>query len=196
MAGEYRLAAVDVLPLLQRLVSIDSVNPALGGPGEAEIAAFVAEWARDAGLEVELDEAAPGRPNVIATAKGTGGGRTLLLNAHTDTVGHTGMPDPLAPRLEAGRLYGRGVLRHERRARRGARRGRRGPETRPARRRDRHRSRRRGAREHRYAVGARPGARRRRDRGGADADERLRGPQGVRRLRDRDGGPGGAWIAP
>ena len=99
---------MDVLPLLQRLVSIDSVNPALGGPGESEIAAFVAEWARGAGLEVELDEAAPGRPNVIATAKGTGGGRTLLLNAHTDTVGHTGMPAPLAPRLEAGRLYGRG----------------------------------------------------------------------------------------
>ena len=76
-----------LLPLLERLVSIDSVNPGLGGPGEAEIAAFVAEWAREAGLEVELDEAAPGRPNVIATARGSGGGETLLLNAHLDTVG-------------------------------------------------------------------------------------------------------------
>jgi acetylornithine deacetylase/succinyl-diaminopimelate desuccinylase-like protein len=61
---------VDVIPLLQRLVSIDSVNPGLGGGGEEEIATFVAEWARGAGLEVELDEAAPARPNVIATAKG------------------------------------------------------------------------------------------------------------------------------
>ena len=78
---------MELLPLLERLVSIDSVNPGLGGPGEAEIAAFVAEWARDAGLEVELDEAAPGRPNVIATARGSGGGKTLLLNAHLDTVG-------------------------------------------------------------------------------------------------------------
>jgi acetylornithine deacetylase/succinyl-diaminopimelate desuccinylase-like protein len=105
---EYRLAAVDVLPLLERLVSIDSVNPGLGGGGEAEIAAFVAEWADGAGLEVELDEAAPGRPNVITTARGTGGGRTLLLNAHTDTVGHGGMADPLVPRVQEGRLFGRG----------------------------------------------------------------------------------------
>jgi acetylornithine deacetylase len=105
---EYRLGAVDVLPLLERLVSIDSVNPDLGGAGEAEIAAFVAEWARGAGLEVELDEAAPGRPNVIATARGSGGGRTLLLNAHTDTVGHGGMADPLVPRVQEGRLFGRG----------------------------------------------------------------------------------------
>jgi acetylornithine deacetylase/succinyl-diaminopimelate desuccinylase-like protein len=99
---------VDVLPLLERLVSIDSVNPGLGGVGEAEIAAFVADWARGVGLEVELDEAAPGRPNVIATARGTGGGRTLLLNAHTDTVGHGGMADPLVPRVQEGRLFGRG----------------------------------------------------------------------------------------
>ena len=91
---------MDVLPLLERLVSIDSVNPGLGGGGEEEIATFVAEWARGAGLEVELDEAAPGRPNVIATARGSGGGRTLLLNAHLDTVGYGGMADPLVPRVE------------------------------------------------------------------------------------------------
>src|SRR6266536_1178563 len=70
---------------------------------------FIAEWARGAGLAVELDEAAPGRPNVIATARGTGGGRTLLLNAHTDTVGYRGMANPLTPRVEDGRLYGRGA---------------------------------------------------------------------------------------
>jgi len=99
---------VDVLPLLERLVSIESVNPGLGGGGEAEIAAFVAEWARGAGLEVELDEAAPGRPNVIATARGRGGGRTLLLNAHMDTVGFGAMTEPLVPTIEDGRLHGRG----------------------------------------------------------------------------------------
>jgi acetylornithine deacetylase/succinyl-diaminopimelate desuccinylase-like protein len=100
---------VEVIPLLERLVSIDSVNPGLGGRGEQEIAMFVAEWAGEAGLEVELDEAAPGRPNVIVTARGSGGGRTLLLNAHLDTVGYEGMADALAPRVVDGRLYGRGA---------------------------------------------------------------------------------------
>src|SRR4051794_8358407 len=99
-----------MLPLLERLVSIDSVNPGLGGRGEAEIAAFVAEWAAAAGLEVELDEAAPGRSNVICTARGSGGGKTLLLNGHLDTVGFGAMHEPLRPRVESGRLYGRGAF--------------------------------------------------------------------------------------
>lgn len=97
-----------LLPLLERLVSIDSVNPGLGGGGEGEIAAFVADWAREAGLDVAVHEVEPGRPNVIATARGTGGGRTLLLNGHLDTVGLGAMTDPLVPRVEDGRLYGRG----------------------------------------------------------------------------------------
>ncbi len=99
---------MEVLPLLEQLVAIDSVNPGLGGSGEAEIAAFVAEWAGEAGLEVSLDEVAAGRPNVIATARGTGGGRTLLLNGHLDTVGHGAMADPLVPRIDGDRLHGRG----------------------------------------------------------------------------------------
>jgi acetylornithine deacetylase len=46
---------------------------------------------------------------VIAVARGSGGGRTLILNAHTDTVGVAGMTDPLVGRLEGGRLFGRGA---------------------------------------------------------------------------------------
>ena len=74
------------------LVAIDSVNPDLvpGGAGEAEIADFVAGWLSEAGLEVELDEAAPGRPSVVAVARGSGGGASLMLNAHMDTVGSRG----------------------------------------------------------------------------------------------------------
>ena len=87
------------------------MNPTLipGGAGEAAIARFVAEWLERAGLEVTLEEVAPGRPNVIAVARGSGGGRSLLLNAHTDTVGVAGMETPHEPRLENGRLYGRGA---------------------------------------------------------------------------------------
>ena len=95
--------------LLAELVGIDSVNPAFGpGAGEAEIAAFVAGWLEEAGLEVEVAEAAPGRPNVVGRARGRGGGRTLLLNGHLDTVGYAGMTEPLVPRVEGRRLYGRG----------------------------------------------------------------------------------------
>jgi acetylornithine deacetylase len=101
----------ELTELLSKLVAIDSVNPTLipGGAGEAAIAGFVAEWLERAGLEVSLQVAAPGRSNVIAVARGSGGGRTLLLNAHTDTVGVGGMEAPYEPRLEDGRLYGRGA---------------------------------------------------------------------------------------
>lgn len=97
--------------LLARLVAIDSRNPALvaGGPGEAEIAQVVAAFLREAGLEVALVEPRPGRPSVIGRLRGSGGGRALLLNAHMDTVGFGAMANPLAPRVEDGRLYGRGA---------------------------------------------------------------------------------------
>jgi acetylornithine deacetylase len=97
--------------LVGSLVAIDSVNPDLvpGGAGEAEIAAFVAGWLRGAGLDVELDEPAPGRPSVVGVAHGSGGGRSLMLNAHMDTVGVEGMQRPFEPVVRDGRLYGRGA---------------------------------------------------------------------------------------
>jgi len=103
--------AGDVAKLLADLVAIDSINPDLvqGAAGETELAHFVADWCRRAGLEVETEEAASRRPNVIATARGSGGGRSLLLNAHMDTVGVAGMDAPFAARVADGRLYGRGA---------------------------------------------------------------------------------------
>ncbi len=100
-----------LIELTADLVRIDSVNPDLvpGGAGEGEIAGFVASWLEGAGLEVETEEVAPGRFNVVGIARGSGGGRSLLLNAHMDTVGTAGMDAPLEPRLENGRLYGRGA---------------------------------------------------------------------------------------
>jgi acetylornithine deacetylase len=102
----------DARELLADLVAIESINPDLvpGGSGEAGIARFVAEWLEQAGLEVEMPEAAPGRPNVLGRARGSGGGRTLLLNAHMDVVGVDGMADPFSPRVEGDRMYGRGAF--------------------------------------------------------------------------------------
>ena len=98
--------------LLGRLVSTDSVNPDLvpGASGEGAVASFVAAWLRDRGLEVHVEEALPGRPNVVAVARGSGSGRSLMLNAHTDTVGVSGVKAPFQPRVRGGRMYGRGAL--------------------------------------------------------------------------------------
>lgn len=107
-------AAVDeaaVLDLLADLVRIDSVNPLLvpGAAGERMIAGFVADRLERAGIATRTTDVAPGRPNVHARLSGLGQGRTLLLNAHMDTVGVAGMSiPPFEPAVRDGRLYGRG----------------------------------------------------------------------------------------
>jgi acetylornithine deacetylase len=100
-----------ITDLLAQLVAIDSVNPSLvpGGAGEARIAAFVAGWLTERGLEVTVDEPLPGRPSVVGVARGTGGGPSLMLNAHMDTVTVEGMDRPHEPVVRDGRLYGRGA---------------------------------------------------------------------------------------
>jgi acetylornithine deacetylase len=100
-----------ITDLLAQLVAIDSVNPSLvpGGAGEARIAAFVAGWLTERGLEVTVDEPLPGRPSVVGVARGTGGGPSLMLNAHIDTVTVEGMDRPHEPVVRDGRLYGRGA---------------------------------------------------------------------------------------
>ncbi len=97
--------------LLSDLVAINSVNPDLvpGAAGEGELARFVGTWLEHEGLEVQMIEAAPGRPNVVGIAKGSGGGKTLVLNGHMDTVGTEGMSQPHRPTVKDGRLYGRGA---------------------------------------------------------------------------------------
>ena len=97
--------------LICRLVEIESVNPDLvaSGSGETEIARFVASWLTSAGLEVEVIEPLPGRPSVVGVLRGTGGGQSLMLNAHMDTVGAGGMADAFSPRVADGRVYGRGA---------------------------------------------------------------------------------------
>ncbi|GHH29067.1 ArgE/DapE family deacylase [Lentzea cavernae] len=99
--------------LLADLISIDSVNPDLvpGGNGERQITGFCADWFRARGFEVHRLEERPGRPSLVAVRKGTGGGKSLMLNGHVDTVGLAGYDgDPLAPVVEDGKMYGRGTF--------------------------------------------------------------------------------------
>ena len=99
-----------VITLLRDLVAIDSVNPSLvpGGAGEAAVAGRIAEALRLGGIDVEVTDVAPGRPNVVGVVQGTAPGRSLILCGHTDTVGVEGMAAPFDPVVRDGRLHGRG----------------------------------------------------------------------------------------
>jgi acetylornithine deacetylase len=99
------------LELLKRLIAVDSVNPSLvaGGAGEAEIAGLLEQELRGLGLAVQVEDAAPGRPNVVGVLEGRVRGRTLMLCGHTDTVGVVGMPEAFRPSERDGRIHGRGA---------------------------------------------------------------------------------------
>ena len=96
---------------LKKLVQINSVNPDLesGGGGEQEVGEYIIGLLNDMGIEAELDQLAPGRVNVTGIIRGKGDGPSLMLNAHMDTVGITGMEYPFSAKIENGKLYGRGA---------------------------------------------------------------------------------------
>lgn len=98
------------IKLLRELIAIDSVNPSLvpGGAGEKQIADAIAAELRAGGLDVELQEVTPGRPNVVGVLEGSPKGRSLMFCGHMDTVGVIGMDAPFDPVQKDGRIYGRG----------------------------------------------------------------------------------------
>lgn len=114
----------NAIRFLQDMVKIPSVTG-----DEAAIQAFVSDYMNGIGLEVDMwdtdweelkkhpgyrpvDRGYEGRPNIVATAKGTGGGRSLLLNGHTDVIpvgnGEGWSDNPWSAKIENGRIYGRG----------------------------------------------------------------------------------------
>ena len=101
---------LDEIALLCDLVAANSINPSLvpGAPGEGEAAEVARRAMAAAGLDVVLQEVAPGRPNVVGVLKGREPGPAVMFCGHLDTVGVDGMIDPFKPRIANGRLYGRG----------------------------------------------------------------------------------------
>jgi acetylornithine deacetylase len=95
--------------LIAALVACDSTNPGLvrGGAGEGAVAGLIAAELAGAGLDVEVTEVLPGRPNVVGRLRGTAGGPVLLLCGHSDVVA---APAGLfSPRVREGRMLGRGT---------------------------------------------------------------------------------------
>ncbi len=108
---EFALDRTFLLHTLQELVRINSVNPGIdpSGKGEREIALHISENLRNMGMEVNLLESTRGRPSVVGVLPGRGHGKSLMLNAHIDTVGVADMSEPFAAAVRNGRLYGRGA---------------------------------------------------------------------------------------
>jgi acetylornithine deacetylase len=109
----------EALDLLRELVAIVSVNPSYPGVdraayvgGESRCNDLLAERYRRAGLETHRVAVDPERSNLVGVRRGAGGGRSLLLNGHVDTVppveADRWQSDPFEPVLRNGRLYGLG----------------------------------------------------------------------------------------
>ncbi len=102
-----------LIELTQKVITINSENP----PGnERVLAEYIEKDMRSLGLEVKKYSYAPGRPNVIATLKGTwprtrARKEAILITPHIDTVplGSGWKNDPLGGRIANGRIYGRGA---------------------------------------------------------------------------------------
>ena len=96
---------------LANLVKINSINPDLmpDGPGEAEVAAYVRQSLEALAMDISWLEPLPNRVSVVGVRKGRSDGRSLMLNAHMDTVGIEGMTEPFSGAVRDGRLYGRGA---------------------------------------------------------------------------------------
>ncbi len=86
---------MDVVQLATELVAIDSTTGR-----EGRVVGVVAAWLRARGWRVNVQQVTPRRANIWATRAGGG----VTLSTHLDTV-----PPFIPPRLEGGRLYGRGA---------------------------------------------------------------------------------------
>jgi acetylornithine deacetylase len=107
-------SSVDPLPILKHLVSIPSVNPMgrdVSGDEyyEGRVTAWLVQYLESHNLPVEVVETADGRANVISRIDSPGSTKTVLLDAHQDTVPVDGMTiPPYEPTERDGRIYGRG----------------------------------------------------------------------------------------
>src|SRR5437762_2653117 len=105
-ASEYEDLAVD---LLREYIQVDTTNP----PGnELKAARFYKEVLDREGIPAEIDEFAPGRANLLATLKGSGARRGLILANHMDVVpadASRWTVPPFSGTVKDGLVYGRGA---------------------------------------------------------------------------------------
>jgi acetylornithine deacetylase len=120
------LAAVDdlkseLVQLVSDTVQIPSINPTYPGEsyeeilgGETKVAEFLKPIVEGIGLKTDMWEEEKGRANLVGVLKGRGGGRSLILNGHTDVVPPGRQEDwtradPWSGEVTDGRIWGRGA---------------------------------------------------------------------------------------
>lgn len=96
-----------LVELTRSLIKIPSITGE-----EREIAEFIVKRMESIGLEVDVDEAERGRPNIIGRLRGEVGKPVLIFNGHTDVV-PTGEKsswkvNPFSGEVIDGKIYGRG----------------------------------------------------------------------------------------
>ena len=110
-----------IIDFLKEYVGIRSINPSSdGGPGqEMEVQHWLRKKLAEFGfdqVDIWAEDEPQRRPNLVAVRKGRGGGRSIIMNGHSDVVpvleeqAKSWKSDPWKPVLENGRLYGRGAV--------------------------------------------------------------------------------------
>ena len=96
----------EMLRLAEDLVRIPSFKTE-----ETDVARFLGDFLAQRGYEVELQEVEPGRFQTIATLKGSGGGKSLMLNGHIDIdpLAMGWKRDPWTPSIEGDLIFGAGI---------------------------------------------------------------------------------------
>ncbi|KAH8431544.1 putative acetylornithine deacetylase (ArgE) [Aspergillus melleus] len=116
--SSFDVTVEDSVSLTQTLTKIDSSNVTLSatpGAGETQIANYLTAWLEHRGIETHRIETVPGRPSIVGVIRGSGGGKSLMLNGHIDTVSLTSYEhEPLSGHVgeKDGRpvIFGRGAL--------------------------------------------------------------------------------------
>ena len=105
-----KTSSKDVLTILEELIRIESVNPQFGGSGEAQMADYIEKFFSGMASSIVRQEVFPKRENVICHFPSKKSPRTLIFEAHMDTVSFTpSAKSQLEPFREGSRLYGRGA---------------------------------------------------------------------------------------
>lgn len=100
----------EVVKTLQDLISINSVNPCFGGPGEFQISEYVVEFLQKMDVPCRRQEVWPRRFNIIGEVSGSEPERIIVFEAHMDTASAEGMiVEPFTPLQKGNRMYGRGA---------------------------------------------------------------------------------------